>query len=386
MFSFFPYSIFPLMDWDEFIRELFRLAEPYLKIRGDLPHAQVSHRYALRLLEEEGGESRIVEPAVILHDVGWSRLEPEQIKIAFGVRAGGQEAERLNRIHEREGAAIARRILESLRYNPQWIERIVSFIERHDSGDQPDSLEEKLVKDADKLWRFSPVGFWNERERQGLDPVELYQFLLERYRSWFFTSNSIEIGGGRIAGPGEGNRRRQPRVTISFSKTKESASWPGGGFISDFQQRQNLGTSDCVPRSKIYRVIIQSLPVTNRGTITRLTNRLPDPLVLEGPGAVSVQAQPQAPVIDRLSAQISMMLQDLDEGFHPVFLLHLLDKVKASKIDRPFNDHFRRGPIAVSVPKEFFSHLTKTLKKALICSHSPAVSRRCSWPSSSMTI
>ncbi len=78
------------MDWNEFTRGLFRLAEPYLKIRGDLPHAQVSHRYALRLLEEEGGESRIVEPAVILHDVGWSELEPEQIKIAFGVRAGGR--------------------------------------------------------------------------------------------------------------------------------------------------------------------------------------------------------------------------------------------------------------------------------------------------------
>ena len=186
------------MDWNTFIRELFRLAEPYLKIRGDLPHAQVSHRYALRLLEEEGGEPGIVEPAVILHDVGWSRLEPEQIKIAFGVRAGGEEAERLNRIHEREGAAIAGRILESLRYNPRWIERIVSFIERHDSGDQPDSLEEKLVKDADKLWRFSPVGFWNERERQGLDPNELHSFLLKKYQTWFYTPTALNLAGEEL--------------------------------------------------------------------------------------------------------------------------------------------------------------------------------------------
>jgi hypothetical protein len=199
------------MDWNEFIRELFRLAEPYLKIRGDLPHAQVSQRYALRLLKEEGGESSIVEPAVILHDVGWSRLEPEQIKIAFGVRAGGQEAERLNRIHEREGAAIAGRILESLRYNPRWIERIVSFIERHDSGDRPDSLEEKLVKDADKLWRFSAVGFWKEIERQGLDQEELNRFLSVRYRAWFFTQTAVKLAeeelrdrGKEIAGGNQG--------------------------------------------------------------------------------------------------------------------------------------------------------------------------------------
>ncbi|RPH89758.1 MAG: HD domain-containing protein [Desulfobacteraceae bacterium] len=198
MSSFSPYSIFIFMDRNELVRELFRLAEPYLMIRGDLSHAQVSHRYALRLLEEEGGEPRIVEPAVILHDVGWSKLEPEQIKIAFGVRAGGEEAERLNRIHEREGAAIAGRILESLRYNPRWLERIISFIERHDSGDQPDSLEEKLVKDADKLWRFSPVGFWNERERQGLDPNELHSFLLKKYPTWFYTPTALNLAGEEL--------------------------------------------------------------------------------------------------------------------------------------------------------------------------------------------
>jgi hypothetical protein len=73
----------------------------------------VSHQYALRLVAAEGGEAGIVEPAVILHDVGWSQLEPEQIRVAFGVRTGGEEAERLNRIHEREGAVIARRILQS---------------------------------------------------------------------------------------------------------------------------------------------------------------------------------------------------------------------------------------------------------------------------------
>jgi hypothetical protein len=187
------FGILRIMDRDDFIRTLFRLAEPYLKVRGDLPHARISHQYALRLLEQEGGEAGIVEPAIILHDVGWSQLTPEQIKIAFGVRAGGKEAERLNRIHELEGAAIARSILQSLNYNPQWIEQIAFLIERHDSAEQPESPEEKIVKDADKLWRFSPVGYWKEIDRQRLDQEELYRYLLPRYRDWFFTSTAVKF-------------------------------------------------------------------------------------------------------------------------------------------------------------------------------------------------
>jgi HD superfamily phosphodiesterase len=181
------------MDRSAFIADLFRLAEPYLAVRNDLPHARVSHQYALRLLAEEGGEPGIVEPAVILHDVGWSQLAPEQIRVAFGVRAGGEEAERLNRIHEREGAVIARRILRSLAYPPLWTERIAALVERHDSGDQADSLEEKILKDADKLWRFSAEGYWKEISRQGLERDELYRYLSVRYRAWFFTATAVRL-------------------------------------------------------------------------------------------------------------------------------------------------------------------------------------------------
>ncbi len=181
------------MEWPRFIENLFRLAEPYLAVRDDLPHAQISHRFSLGLLNAEGGDKRIVEPAVILHDVGWSKLTAEQIKMAFGVRAGGEEAERLNRIHEIEGAALADRLLQTLNYDTVLIERITRMIERHDSGKHPDSLEEKILKDSDKLWRFSGVGFWKEIERQGLDCLELYRYLDERRPAWFFTPTALSL-------------------------------------------------------------------------------------------------------------------------------------------------------------------------------------------------
>jgi len=190
------------MNWSIFIRQLFQFAKPYLKKRGDFIHTQVAHQYALILMKQEGGNKKIIEPAIILHDVGWSSLDFTQIKAAYGVRSGGKEADRLNRIHEREGAVIAQQILRSLKYAPQFTDEIISIIQRHDSGINAHSPEEQIVKDADKLWRFSKKGFWKEVERQELEPAELYQYLLKRYPEWFFTDAALIIAKKEIKNRG----------------------------------------------------------------------------------------------------------------------------------------------------------------------------------------
>ncbi len=181
------------MEWFEFICRLFEKADPYLAVRGDMGHTKVSYDYSLILLQHEGGSKRIVEPAVILHDVGWSVLEPEVISAAFGVLAEGEEAERLNRIHETEGAAIAKQILRSFDYELGLVEQISAIISRHDSGENAHSLEEGLVKDADKLWRFSRTGYWEETERQHLKPATLFEFLELRCREWFFSPTALRL-------------------------------------------------------------------------------------------------------------------------------------------------------------------------------------------------
>ena len=181
------------LSWSEFVAGLFEKAAPYLAVRGDLDHTRVSHSYALTLMSLEGGDSRIVEPAVIFHDVGWSVLKPEAISAAFGVMARGEEAERLNRIHEIQGALIAQEILRSFDYDRALTEKITAIIIRHDSGKKTDSREESLVKDADKLWRFSSAGFWHEKERQHLAATTLLDFLEQRYKGWFFSSAAVKL-------------------------------------------------------------------------------------------------------------------------------------------------------------------------------------------------
>lgn len=181
------------MNWQQFIRELFGLAEPYLKARDDFHHTRVAHQYAVYLLEKEAGEKKIVEPAVILHDVGWSQLKPEEIKVAFGVHAKGEKAKKLNRIHEVEGARIAREILTKLNYDRSSIDKIARIIERHDSGKNPQTIEEKLVKDSDRLWRLSKIGYYHEMERQNLTHEVRYHFLTQKMDKWFFTKTAKEL-------------------------------------------------------------------------------------------------------------------------------------------------------------------------------------------------
>ena len=186
------------MTWSQFIKILFKQTEPYLETRGDFLHTRVAHKYSLLLLEKEGGDKRIVEPAIILHDVGWSRVEPEEIKVAFGVRAAGERAKKINRVHELEGAKIARELLHLTKYDPVLTDRIALIIERHDSGKKTGSLEEKVVKDADKLWRFSKVGYYQEMERQNLDWEERFQFLSKHLGTWFFTETARNVAGEEL--------------------------------------------------------------------------------------------------------------------------------------------------------------------------------------------
>lgn len=181
------------MNWQQFTQELFRLAEPYLKVRDDFLHTRIAHEYAVYLLEREAGDPKIVEPAVILHDVGWSQLKPEEIKIAFGVHAKGEKATQLNRIHEVEGARIAVEILAKLDYDRSASDEIARIIERHDSGKNPQTIEEKLVKDADRLWRVSKIGYHHEMERQNTTHEIRYHFLIQNMGKWFFTKTAKEL-------------------------------------------------------------------------------------------------------------------------------------------------------------------------------------------------
>jgi HD superfamily phosphodiesterase len=170
--------------------EIWDLAKPYLNTRRNDIHTEISVHMAFKLLECEGGDEDIVIPAIILHDIGWSKV-PEDIQLqAFGPRAVKPE---LNRIHEIEGVRIAAEILQQVNYDHHKTEQIIEIIEGHDSRSKSLSLNDMLVKDADKLWRYTKSGVEIDVERFNETVEEGLFRLRSNINIWFFTLTAREI-------------------------------------------------------------------------------------------------------------------------------------------------------------------------------------------------
>ena len=179
---------------DEICNHLFKLAAPYLTVRFNQEHTEITFTFAKELQEILGGRKEIIFPAIILHDVGWSAVPEEEHLKAFGPNSDPD----LNRIHEIEGAKIAAKLLQEVSLNHTHKEEICRIIESHDSGQNPITLEEKIVKDADKLFRFSPRGFSIDAKRFNVDLREYWHLLNERRKQWFFTDRAKTIAGNQL--------------------------------------------------------------------------------------------------------------------------------------------------------------------------------------------
>ena len=176
-------------------QKIWQLAEPYLDTRKNDIHTKISTECAYRLLEREGGDQDIVIPAIILHDVGWKRV-PENLQLkTFGQNTTYPE---LNRLHEIEGVKIAKEILENVHYDKDKVAEILKIIEGHDSRKEPLSLNDKIVKDADKLSRYNKEFFIINMKRF----KETYSQELDRIRSnlykWLLTDSAKEIARAEI--------------------------------------------------------------------------------------------------------------------------------------------------------------------------------------------
>lgn len=135
---------------------LWRDARPYLDVRNNDEHTVVAYGLARMLLAElpEADES-VVLPAILLHDVGWKRIDPKLLLMAIGRNPTRKD---LVRDHEIYGVEIARAILERHRPRGVDIEAVLAIIDGHDTTSEARSLNDAIVKDADKAWRATPHG------------------------------------------------------------------------------------------------------------------------------------------------------------------------------------------------------------------------------------
>lgn len=104
----------------------------------------------------EGGDQLVVKSAAVLHDIGIHEAEKK-----YGSAAGNYQ--------EIEGPPIAEKILTKLHVDPDVIEHVCKIIANHHSGRDIDTLEFRILWDAD--WLVNIPDEYGDADREKLRGV-----------------------------------------------------------------------------------------------------------------------------------------------------------------------------------------------------------------------
>ena len=171
--------------------QIYFASRPYWNTRFNDIHVPLAHEYARQLLlAYPQGDPAVVIPAILMHDNGWKMLTPEQQAKSFGPNMSRAD---LRRQHELEGVRIAEGILATVGVDAGISAEILQIIDGHDSREHALSLNDQLVKDADKLWRFSPTGLDIDHRRFGKDRQAHALWTREQIDNWMFTDYGKQL-------------------------------------------------------------------------------------------------------------------------------------------------------------------------------------------------
>jgi HD superfamily phosphodiesterase len=181
------------------LEQIYALAEPYWQTRSNEVHVPGAYALAQRLLDAHpDADADVVLPAILLHDCGYFLVpEEDHLKGLAGAPVGWEPD--ITRLHEIEGARIAGEILGEVGYDPGRTARIQEIVDGHDSRTEALSLEDALVKDADKLWRYTESGVricsgWMNRT-----PEDFMDFVESRIDSWLLTAAGRKLARETLA-------------------------------------------------------------------------------------------------------------------------------------------------------------------------------------------
>ncbi|MCX6498095.1 MAG: HD domain-containing protein [Arthrobacter sp.] len=163
-------------------------AAPFLRVRDNDAHTLYALGLAQALLDSHPeADAAVVLPAIMLHDVGWSQVPPDEVLQAIAPGGGRPD---LVLLHEKEGARLAAQILADSGYDPGKVPAILDIIDGHDSRREALSIEDAIVKDADKTWRLSPHGIDTVMDWFGLDRGQALRLCSQRVHGHLFTAEA----------------------------------------------------------------------------------------------------------------------------------------------------------------------------------------------------
>lgn len=151
--------------------DLWQAIEPETRTRANDIHLPVVAAYASRLCDAHPeADHELVMVAIILHDTGWAHVDEDRI-ISEGF-AGNWRKAAIRFEHEAEGCVVARRVLPKLGYSEEFIEKVCEIIDGHDTRQVAYSIEDALVRDSDRLWRFDRAGIMASTSWFGMTPSD----------------------------------------------------------------------------------------------------------------------------------------------------------------------------------------------------------------------
>ncbi len=170
------------VPFDPAHQRIWDLALPHLNVRDNDVHTIYAYGIgrALTQLHPEA-DPEVVLPAIILHDTGWSCVPADEILEAIAPDGGRPD---LVLLHEKEGARIAAKVLAEVGYDAA---EILAIIDGHDSRKTAMSLNDALMKDADKLWRLTPHGVDTVMDWFGLTREQAHLLIDSRLHPFLFT-------------------------------------------------------------------------------------------------------------------------------------------------------------------------------------------------------
>ena len=135
-------------------------SEEFFKLsHHDKSHVERVYNLAVRIAKEENADLDVVKAAVLLHDI--ARAMEDEGKIED---------------HATEGARMARKVLEEVNFPKEKIDEVIHCIEAHrfKKGVEAESLEAKILQDADRLDIIGAIGVARVFTRGGWGNLPIY--------------------------------------------------------------------------------------------------------------------------------------------------------------------------------------------------------------------
>ena len=119
------------------------------------------------------------------HDTGWARFDETKI-ISEGFAGDWRKAD-IRFEHERHGC------------DDVFISRVTAIIDGHDTRQVSHSLEDSLVRDADRLWRFTATGIALASGWFGMSPAEYARRLRVEIVPELLTEAAVQMAEAELA-------------------------------------------------------------------------------------------------------------------------------------------------------------------------------------------